>query len=142
MKTGTVILLLLLALVLLTGCQSNSVAKVTGIYANWDGMTYGPCLVVNLVPTSLTTVDGTYFVKLFENGKLRETGILTWSQPELNIKATHPMEFKLSTDEYQTYYKPLGYTSDLSKVGTGDIDSGGVVETDLRNIFSVTVEAG
>jgi len=123
-----------------TSTSVGADAKVTGIYADWDGMTYGSCLVVNLVPTSLTTVDGIYIVKLFEKGKLRDTGILTWSQPELNIRATHQMEFPLTANEYQVYYRPLGYTSDLSKVGTGDVDSGGVVETDLRNIFSVTVE--
>jgi hypothetical protein len=50
-------------------------------------------------------VNTTYLIQLYENGEVRQEGILTWTQPEINVKSTKLLRFNLKEGEYDSYWK-------------------------------------
>lgn len=50
-------------------------------------------------------VNTTYLIQLYENGERRQEGILTWTQPEINVKATKLLRFTLREGEYDPYWQ-------------------------------------
>ena len=79
------------------------------------GLNYGK-VTVELVPTDNAKADVGYAVELWEEGRVRSTALVRWSQPELNVHTSKWVNFPLTTEEFYAY-----------RCSTED----------LRNIFSV-----
>jgi hypothetical protein len=84
----------------LASTQTPDVVTVESIYAC---PTCGHVLVVGLTPTPLTKADYPYKVDLFEKGKLRQTGSVTWRQGEIDNKRAKGVEFDLTAEEWESY---------------------------------------
>jgi hypothetical protein len=80
--------------------ETPGVVTIENIYAC---STCGPVLVVGLTPTALTKADYQYKVDLYEKGKLRQTGSITWRQPEIDAKRAKGVDFDLTTEEWKAY---------------------------------------
>jgi hypothetical protein len=80
--------------------QTPEVVRIESIYAC---PTCGHVLVVGLPPTSQTKADYPYKVDLFEKGKLRQTGSVTWYQPEIDNRRAKGVEFDLTAEEWESY---------------------------------------
>lgn len=61
-------------------------------------------LNVVLIPSSSAVADEYYEVDLFEKGELRDTKLLSWNQPEINVKKSKTVIFSLTKEEYHAYY--------------------------------------
>lgn len=80
--------------------QTTEVVTIESIYAC---PTCGYVLVVGLTPTPQTKADYPYKVDLFEKGKLRQTGTVTWRQGEIDNNRPKGVDFDLTAEEWEAY---------------------------------------
>ncbi len=82
---------------------AKEVGKVERIYAVYWFI--GDCykLVVEIKPKSSAVAGKDYLVELYEKGKLRATGRISWNQPELNVLTVKEIYFPLTREEGEAY---------------------------------------
>ena len=89
---------------------AKEVGEVERIYAVYWFI--GDCykLVVEIKPKSSAVAGKDYLVELYEKGKLRATGRISWNQPELNVQIVKEIYFPLTREEGEAY-APSPFTS-------------------------------
>jgi len=69
------------------------------------GQQYSPYnLIVELKPTKAALPDHKYLVELYENGKYRDTVVVDWNQPEINVLKEKLVRFPIAREEFSAYY--------------------------------------
>lgn len=82
---------------------AKEVGEVKAIHAVYWFI--GDCykLVVEIKPKSSAVANKDYLVELYEKGKLRATGRISWNQPELNVQTVKEIYFPLTREEGEAY---------------------------------------
>lgn len=83
--------------------ENGEVAKVESIYGGSGLYSYGITAV--LKPGGLALPDRVYLVELYKGGERRGAAIVSWSQPDLAVKETKKVEFPITKQEYDAYYR-------------------------------------
>ncbi len=104
----------LVSLVLTTNCanlsditSSPATLGERGIYVTIGGFSltgYPYVISVDLKPANSAVANKDYVVQLYEKGKLREATQIRWNQPEINVRANKPVDFRATETEYHAYY--------------------------------------
>ena len=82
---------------------AKEVGEVKAIYAVYWFIGDSYKLVVEMKPKSSAVAGKDYLVELYEKGKLRATGRVSWNQPELNVQTVKEIYFPLTRDEGEAY---------------------------------------
>ncbi len=117
MKAFRLCVLMMISLILLTSCVSQSTNTNNpqtpignGIIADppnivmVGGMAVSPLgpLGVTLIPIN-AKANVKYIIDLYEKGKLRQRTNIIWNQPQINVRAGQTLYFRLTPDEYNAY---------------------------------------
>jgi hypothetical protein len=91
----------------LTTIATKNVAVLgdNGIYAfigAFSGYRYD--IDVDLKPTKYAEANKTYVVDLYENGKLRASKNISFTQPEINVGSDKTVAFPATDEEYYAYW--------------------------------------
>jgi len=102
----------------LKGAFSSGTSSNPGQVATLESMSANVeyrAITVELKPTSLAQANRYYTVELYEKGTLRASKTVSWSQPELNVKETAWVGFKVLSLEEEDAYS-LASQSELRRI--------------------------
>ena len=127
MKLCFFTILLIFTTILISGCSGNNtngdktitknkeITSMFNIQRIWVSTTKH--LIVEIVPKNKVKPNISYRVKLYENDNFRESSMVSWNQPELNVHTMKAVSFRATRQESNAY----------------------CLERDLSNIFSVKI---
>jgi hypothetical protein len=61
-------------------------------------------LIVSLIPNTDAEPDYKYEVQLYEKGEPRDSAMVSWNQPEINVSKPKTVMFKLTKEEMTAYF--------------------------------------
>lgn len=83
---------------------SPQIAIVKNLYASSICSPAAYCLYVELKPTNNAVAGNNYIVDLYEKGSLRDTTLVQWNQPEINVLQEKSITFQhIRQEEYNAY---------------------------------------
>jgi hypothetical protein len=102
-----------------SGGTSSDSGEIATLQSMTTHMEYR-AVTVELKPTSLAQANQSYTVELYEKGRLRGSNTVSWNQPELNVRETAWVDFKVLSVEEKNAYSSAS-------------------ESELRKMFSIRV---
>jgi hypothetical protein len=88
-----------------TASVPSTIATVQSMGVGFDFSNNGaPILDVHLIPSTRAIANEQYTVDLYDEGNFRDSTIVSWNQPEINVSDSAEVKFSLSQTEYNACY--------------------------------------
>lgn len=107
---------------------SLNIGVAQGIYTKCIDFWHDKYSLEVLIQPISAEANKIYIVSLYEKGQLRQKNTISWTQPEINIKATKFVSYNISYEEYRVYSKEHDITIVFGKKPKS-----------LSNIFSISI---